>query len=948
MSKSCRLLYLAALLPAVATLVLLWPPEVGASVRGEGVFLYRPGEGYITHAREPYRHWPRSYLVRPEDLVYDELGDFVVEGIEVFRLRESRTLAPQPGSVIDKSRYFSDYLSRLSVASDSYGEFHTTLAVGDQIRTKFTSLTLDLAAMNGIRWDMSTSRFEFTMINSRMDYPIYDVSANDDNKQNNSSSVGTTPPSFATYLLGSHLQTQIGALNLGAVWVNQYRVNSLLGRGEWDIRGAVPGNTQAIDYLVVKFADGSIDDGGGPRVYDLQVYVNGQLRPELKVHADPASAAGLDDTQRIVVTRHHREDVDPAFPNGDKEFPRELGREVPPFVEFISGGLPEEFPGERGYVEAHGKEYLLFWVPLSTEDIQDVSFRAKVANDYRISLSEVYANDPTRSRISRSPRDRNRALYFQDVAFARGKVQDLSNLKVVQFRYGRQTARMLAGAHADLEVENFSFRAEYDISTDFRRYPVASGKRSSRTGEAYFVNATLRQDRMEIGGELFHMGPDYGTSLNVQDPSYQSFVTLPFSPLDSEIDGGLKGIDGFNQSALNGTLIFDTVEDNDDKDRFADQHYIRSRRDVDGIFPGLDLDQDGRPETNKNNNGIPDYLEPFLLFGVNPEEYDYGDDLNNNGVIDIRENDADADYPYDLDLEGRHLFGAYRPWDGTTLTVGQYKTEQIAGGGRNDVLYGKAVYDRHLPFWGRFMLVDFVKKVEDDIRNNVFLFPRNATFELQEDVSGRFSGTGFDVALIEDPLQMRDSFVNTAYASLDFAGLKPIDVHINSKHDFNHQYGEDGKRANRIIRSTSVIKGEYPRQLSGRFRSVKITPQLKVMSQKLTDGRFPVPVLHELFFYPILRLDWELTPLTSMRLGAQGFSFLKSRSLDLVNPSRDFSSEDYVAILANTFTYQGYEVNFNVGYQIQKRQFDAAKRALSNTNTSIFFFRALVGLRPVI
>jgi hypothetical protein len=68
----------------------------------------------------------------------------------------------------------------------------------------------------------------------------------------------------------------------------------------------------------------------------------------------------------------------------------------------------------------------------------------------------------------------------------------------------------------------------------------------------------------------------------------------------------------------------------------------------------------------------------------------------------------------------------------------------------------------------------------------------------------------------------------------------------------------------------------------------------------------------------------------------------------LVNPSRDSSGEDYVAILANTFTYQGYEVNFNVGYQIQKREFDSARRAPSNVNTSIFFFRALVGLRPVI
>ena len=940
MSKAKTLLFLSFL-------ALVTPAE--AYVRGEGILMYRPGEGYITHSREPYKHWPRSYLVRPEDLVYDELGNFVTEGIEVFRLRESRTLDPAPGSVIDKSRYFKDYLSRLAVASDSYGDFHTSLVVGDNIRTKFTSLTLDIAAMNGIRWDMVLTDTRFTLVTSRLDYPIYDVSANDDNKQNNFSSQGTSPPFFATYLLGSHVERRMGALNVGASWVNQYRINSLLGPNEWDFKGAVPGNVQQIDYLVVKFADGFKDDEGGPRVYDLQVYINGELRPELKVYSDADAAAGLDDTQRIVATRHHIEDVDPAFPNGDREFPRELGRQIPPFVEFISGDLPEEFPEERGYLEANGKEFLLYWVPLDEEeDIVNVEFVAKVANDYRISLSEVYAFDASRARRDRSPRDRNRAMYFYDVAYASGKVHDLSNLREVRFRYGRQTGRMVGGLHAELEVENLQIRAEYDASYDFRRYPVAAGKRTDRRGEAYFINGTTDRGRATFGGELFHIGPDYGTALHVQDPAYQGFVTLPFAPLDSEIEGGLRGIEGFNQSPLNGTLIFDTVEDNDDKDRFADDHFIRSRLDLDGVFPGLDLDQDGRPETNRNNNGIPDYLEPFLLYDVNPEEYDYGDDLNNNGVIDIRENDAEADYPYDADLEGLHLFSALRPWRGMTFTAGHYNTRKIAAGGRNKVTYGKLEYERLIPFWGQVTLINFAKKVEDDIRDDVYLFPRNASFELQEDARGRLTGAGLNIELIEDPLRMKDSFVNTAYTAFDFVGAEPFNIHLDFKHDFNHQFSQDGRSSNRIIRSTSVLKAEYPWDLSGRFQGIRITPHVKLMSQKLTNERWTVPLLHEFFFYPILRLDWKLTPLTSIRLGAQGFPFLQSRSLDQVNRERDFSSEDYVVLVANTFTYQGYKVNFNVGYQIQKRQFDSAEQSVSDVDTSIFFMRALVGLRPVI
>ena len=194
------------------------------------------------------------------------------------------------------------------------------------------------------------------------------------------------------------------------------------------------------------------------------------------------------------------------------------------------------------------------------------------------------------------------------------------------------------------------------------------------------------------------------------------------------------------------------------------------------------------------------------------------------------------------------------------------------------------------PRWGRFRVFEMLKSTQDDIPDDLLQWLPGALLRTGE-------GT-----LIEDPLQMKDSFVNTVYAATDFMALAPIDLHLNVKHEFNHQFGQDGGESSRIERLTSVIKGQLPYHLKGRFRDVTITPQIKVMSQRLTDDRFPVPVLHEFVFYPIVRLNWELTPVTSFRAGAQGFPFLKSRSLDLVNPGRDFSTQDYVALIANTFT----------------------------------------------
>ena len=84
---------------------------------------------------------------------------------------------------------------------------------------------------------------------------------------------------------------------------------------------------------------------------------------------------------------------------------------------------------------------------------------------------------------------------------------------------------------------------------------------------------------------------------------------------------------------MNNTQLLGSVDDNDDKDRFPDWHMYSGIRDRNGIFPGLDKNGNNRPDTNENDNALPDYVEPFFLYYQDPDEYDYGDDYNNNGVI---------------------------------------------------------------------------------------------------------------------------------------------------------------------------------------------------------------------------------------------------------------------------------------------------------------------------
>ena len=58
------------------------------------------------------------------------------------------------------------------------------------------------------------------------------------------------------------------------------------------------------------------------------------------------------------------------------------------------------------------------------------------------------------------------------------------------------------------------------------------------------------------------------------------------------------------------------------------------------------------------------------MYDADPQDYDYGADLNHNDFIDARENDWEADYPYDPDLRGLHVYGQYRLVPELTWTLG--------------------------------------------------------------------------------------------------------------------------------------------------------------------------------------------------------------------------------------------------------------------------------------
>jgi len=149
------------------------PKLVDPHTTGSRLLLYRPGLlTYDNYGIEGYRPWPRNVLTRTANPVYDEFGQFLVNGVEVYRMQETRRLEKNPvsaffeGSNHLKPANYDSYVNRLMVADDSYNAWHTRFIIGDRIRTHFSPLYLDLAALNGIRWDLANETQAFSVVSS--------------------------------------------------------------------------------------------------------------------------------------------------------------------------------------------------------------------------------------------------------------------------------------------------------------------------------------------------------------------------------------------------------------------------------------------------------------------------------------------------------------------------------------------------------------------------------------------------------------------------------------------------------------------------------------------------------------------------------------------------------------------------------------------------------------
>ena len=542
-----------------------------------------------------------------------------------------------------------------------------------------------------------------------------------------------------------------------------------------------------------------------------------------------------------------------------------------------------------GFLAADGNETIVLRF-----DFSDRNYTGPDPSEIvRVQIEMVIANDYLVEMASDRQLGRNGDVVFLPLARARGNVKDSSNQRVLLFDYGLPTANQIVGFTLEVnDLAGFEAYGEIDINRRFRQYPNLNLEQHHISGsrsDVWLFNASRRSRPFFAFGEAFSVPPEYNTSIGLLDvegePSYGSTI-----------------------------WTYEFVEDNDDQDQLPDWSR-RGTGTVDReVFPGWDENNDFISDFNQNDsedspNLIPDYEEPFLRYNVDRPEFLYGVDMNHNLWIDRFENDAEADYAYKRDRKGFNFYGGAFLAPDIRLTLGHQRVRQISRDRRNFATYLLLALDKDLPGFARLRLFQDVRKVKDDIVDDLLQW-------VQE------PNTRGGQRLVRDPLPAQDTWVNTTFLGFDFTALPGLSVNNKFKWQFYHQLGSDDAIELRDVRPQSSFVGLINKtEYRFNFGNISLIPRWK------SEFRRDVPVVpalpkrlevSELFMFLVRRPMLRSSFLES---GVEYHWFNQLRTPTPSGAEDDFNGLVVSAQLTNLTDYQGYRVTTIIGLEVDRRSF---------------------------
>ncbi|MCK5381349.1 MAG: hypothetical protein KAJ81_07750 [Candidatus Latescibacteria bacterium] len=919
------------------------PPE------SEDLFRRR-SQDRLSFAEERYMLYPNY---QSERAIYDRLGNFVTYGPStwsvMFRWDEIRdkyaddkleagydiSMMPSTSGLLDALKFAPFRNMGVVISSHSVEDRSASFMIGRRVLTTFSPLTFYQTGFSGVRTDFSVPHHEGTLLLSRgglYGHALFSEFAG-------SEYLGGRVLLSPVLLYGLNWRTHYGPVNVGATFLKQLQ-SSPKGDRRSLFRGDVPyPELKSPKIIVVRVTDDSPYDRPGAVVYGGRI----------SIRSKPLT-----------------EGAPPVWYSSSREEIREDARYDPSLSPDITGRPVGEYWGAQGEETVD----LTFNLPPNiAPDLVEIA--VSVSGDYRIGMRQIYdfvkpGTDTSEERTwPGTPNPSRQNVDFKDnpyeeepfftIVRAEGNPLPSDAPKTVRFRHVIPTAQSFYGLNFTIQSVGFSAKGEWVWNPKDFMFPVKEGAREHKTSSAGFLQAKKRLgDFGRLGVEGWRLDPTYGGWYDSRRGGLVLFTDV----------GGDAGV-GEEVANRASTQEFPIYDDNDDHDRWPDDRSVERTyvprgafesperiggRPESGVYPGWDMDGDRVIDYDRNVNGIGDWMEPFLNYDIDPPEFVYGMDFNNNGVPDFREDDFEADYPYPRDQEGVHLFFdvGRRPVWMDRLAVGWYRTRQIAGGGRSTASYVRLT--THATFGGlAFRLSWDGKRVKDDISDNVYRYVITTDSHLIR----RMATNEFPPPL--DLLMMRNSWVSTAFLSAHYQPLRSLAVENNVKSEVNwrgrldNRLGEEIQGAETLPQFFMVNKVGYS---PGVRWPVDVTFRLKhLLVRKKAGSYVPMdslrtgPDVSWSLVTPTIVISYPLTSKTRIELGQHGLFLpaLQARYVDRVDHSMGYRDNLTVLQLTMSGVHQGYRIVANVGTRWRRTTYKTSSGS-PDEHFSAFFVDMVMGL----
>lgn len=881
-----------------------------------------------------YTNYARSYYLRyiePEqegDHFYDLYGRFLTHGWLIYDWRQVQPSSSQGTGIFKSKGRYDGWFNNLLMSSDTKGQHHFSVTIGDEIWTTLTPMTFRKTAFNGVQFDYLADHLATTILISRTNVPVV---------------VSDVSPIFVdnfTNLLGLRAVWNIqDFVKVGGTFVNAHN-----GRASADrFRGSpFKGNLTTgqlgdrINRIILRISDDSPEEGeGGPTLFAQDIEITTRL--------------GDRDTVLVGSRIGFRPKIEGGATRNGFLVAEGSGEGGQILLEYVfSAENPDVADLETVIPEAD-----------LVNNISKVRFRLLLSNDYRVEVTSDRQTD------NKHPGEQPQ---FRTMTRAAGNVKDNSNQEWVIFDYGLPTATQVFGFTFESDdLAGFRAYGEVNINHQFRQYPnlkqkthsSSSGIVGDRAAAGWMLNISRDFYPFYLFGEAFGMDAEYNTSLLIVD--------------------GSGRVNYADTEEARSQHLYDFVDDNDDNDRKNDQRRLFddgripeeriTSRTAEGfkdeaVFPGLDENNDFIPDFNQNStpvrpNFLPDYEEPFLRYQVDRPEFLFGIDMNNNGWGDRFENDDEPDYPYGRDRRGYNLYSGIWITPRAKISAGQERVRKLSTGGRQLTTYGLFAYRRSYPGLGEVACYNMLRLVEDNIADDLVQWVQ------RRPKLGRVPKLTGSMESIRDPLAMQNTLVNEVW--LDFKRAVNTGLTTESKVVFawvmqrggdardrnHHPIGEHTWRLGIIDRFDYLY----------RVGSLSLQPRCK-LEFFMDDTPYNIERLlgdqtaerSDLSAIPSLLLKFPLMKRTAVEAGLEYLIFRDfvqeevavqkdPAGLNRGDPTGDYSETSIALQLSNTSHYLGYNLVAQIGIRVDREKIELFQKKDRTELTGLSFITVYAGIQ---